>query len=291
MFLRRPAHHHVAIRVLCGSLLIWAAGCAHVTPESLDSWGATISEDLRVQLEDASARAAEEREALQEKIDSLQREVTDLRQASDEYHGALERMGGSQPTFPWWPPDGYKRLVLRRRGFPALTTKASMGDVDQWLSSALFQAGFTDVGYFVIPHGFALVAQLDDADAHVRSAADKKPWPIGIRWLAGLGGALGDLFKGRGGDYFLLSFIVSTEPFGPNDEQFRVREAMSLAGRGFNVLPRVVATSTFEPNCVVTALLYEFKTVEPDQPAVKVQPSIEVRDYLARSGLLKLLGG
>lgn len=140
---------------------------------------------------------------------------------------AEESASGSAPPgvdeddrIPWPLPKPTERHQIDRRKLqPDLDTAITIGGVDSQLRVVLKNAGFRDMGYQLVPAGFALITRMEkfDCDSGVSRTEDRwdteyQPYQVGQGFIA----YLKHLFTGAGpGCYRKYVLVVTTE------DQFR----------------------------------------------------------------------
>lgn len=194
------------------------------------------------------------------------------------------------PSFPLPAPKPSARYVFDRTSFPATTT---LGVINGRIRKALTQGKYSDYSYFVVPAGFAVVAQME------RIKPNGAPWPDPGRWKSApsslgdgsfsLSGFLSALRNSDAGRYRVIVFVVTTKAVtttGPAPDVAEVREWLNEGG---NVLPAQIAARPFTPEHDVTALVYEFERASVgSEPKLVTDGGLTGSAHLGKAGLLPL---
>ncbi len=190
------------------------------------------------------------------------------------------------PQFPWPPPRASASVVI-----PAGSAAGTLGDVEEQIRTALDGGGYVERSYFAAPGGFAMATRLERINPDGTPMQDPERWRVEAQPLASfsLRAYLQALFAAPSGQYRIIVFVVSSEPFAQAGEVTR-SEALAWLHEGLNRLPDGIADSSYTDRHAVTALIYEFE--QPGrQDAVLVLPGhLTGRTHLERAMLWQALG-
>jgi len=199
--------------------------------------------------------------------------------------------GDGLPAFPWQPPRPSARLELAVFGGAQYAT---LGRIADGLAGAAKKAGLTDISYFSVPGGFAILLRPERIDANLA--------PLVPRHERGEGNALEGLFSFLSGvfastiDRRQFAFIVTNRAIEANAElvDYTPSQLEKAFGRGAQALPASVRRTARPAGCKVTAMVYHFRRQRDDRldqsfaSAPQDEPVI-ARTHLARAGLAGVL--
>lgn len=194
-------------------------------------------------------------------------------------------MGVLLPAFPWQPPRPTARLELTVFNGPQYAT---LGTIADGLAGAARQAGLTDVTYFSVPEGFAILLRPERIDASLA--------PLVPRHDSGESGALEGLFSFLSGvfsstiDRRQFAFIVTSRTVEPNADlvDYTPSQLEAAFGRGAEELPVFVRQMSRPAGCKVTAMVYHFRRQRDDrlnQSFASAPQEPVAREHLVRAGL------
>lgn len=166
------------------------------------------------------------------------------------------------PEFPWPPPPYSTRLKLPRELVVAGLAEPRNGTVARRMEQALVANGYTQLSYYAIPDGFAMVTQIERIDAEAASAAEQR-WSIRIDPVKLIPFSLGaylDALLGKNGDSFrVIVFTFTPTPFVTAAAPVAPETAMAWVEKGATALPAALAAQPYDPAAVCHALVYEFR--------------------------------
>jgi hypothetical protein len=193
------------------------------------------------------------------------------------------------PAFPWQPPRPSARLELTVFNGQQYTT---LGRIADGLAGAAEKAGLTDVTYFSVPGGFAILLRPERIDATLA--------PLVPRHDSDEAGPLEGLFSFLSGvfastiDRRQFAFIVTNRTIEANADlvDYTPDQLEAAFGRGAKALPASVRLRSRPAGCKVTAMVYHFRRQRDDRlnqsfASVAKEPVI-AREHLARAGLAGL---
>lgn len=206
------------------------------------------------------------------------------------------RTNANIPWLPWPPPFPSGMTEIADSALRARIQQLTLGDVDEWLRSALTSAGYSEVTYYRVPSGFALVTRLEryGDDGTLLSSPDR--WSLSVHPLENrsrfdVGAILRSLLRAPVGHFRSLVFIVSSESFYTK-ASVTFDEVVQWQSDGANRLPRAIAESPYNQNHRITSLVYEFtRTDVAVDPAVRVPGTLPAMTHLQSSGILNALLG
>lgn len=195
------------------------------------------------------------------------------------------------PEFPWPPPPWSTRLKLERAVLVAGQYAPTNGSVATRMEQALAANGYTEVSYYAVPDGFAMVTQVERIEANAASAAVQR-WSTQIDPVSLIPFNLGAYLKallGKNGDSFrVIVFTFTPTPFTAGGSPVSPGEAMAWVEKGATALPAFLAAQAYAADTACTALVYEFRI---SSLGAKLQRPSEFdgRWHLQAAGILKRL--
>jgi len=207
----------------------------------------------------------------------------------------VEVIAGGKPAsypiqaFPWPPPKAstfvvVPRTLLERPNYPVRT----IGDIDRRLSQALNQGGYSEISYFVVSGGFAMVTRLEQI------MDDGKPMQGDARWATepaplrefSLAKYIAALFSTKPGRFRIIVFVVTPVSFSQAQTTVDRAEAMEWLTAGNIKLPPEIAKQMYTEQVSCTALVYEFEKLKADKSAAQSLPSkITAQQHLVGAAL------
>lgn len=166
--------------------------------------------------------------------------------------------------------------------------------MDALLSEALEHAGYTEKSYWSVPRGFALATRLEQIDAAGKPKPPPARWSAEMPRLTGgfsLSAYLRALFTAEPGYYRIVVFIVTTAPFADSNQPATSDEARAWVAKGLNALPESLASQSYGPDVVCTAMIYEFERQSGSEATPLVPSPLDAHAHLVGSGLWAALGG
>lgn len=166
------------------------------------------------------------------------------------------------PEFPWPPPPYSTRLKLDRALLVAGQPTPTNGSVAQRMEQALAANGYTQISYYAVPEGFAMVTQIERIEPDAASAAVQR-WSTQIDPVSLIPFNLDAYLKallGKNGDTFrVIVFVFTPTPFTTSGQPIPPGEAMAWAEKGATALPAALAAKPYGVDAVCTVLVYEFR--------------------------------
>jgi hypothetical protein len=195
------------------------------------------------------------------------------------------------PTFPWPPPPFSTRMKLDRALLVAGQAAPTHGSVATHMEKALAANGYTQLSYYAVPDGFALVTQIERIDAQAASAAEQR-WSTQIPAVSLIPFNLEAYLRallGRNGDNFrVIVFTFTPTPFAAGGATVAPGEAMAWVEKGATALPAALAARPYGEDVVCTALIYEF-TISSLGAAAKRPGDFDGERHLRAAGILPAL--
>lgn len=198
------------------------------------------------------------------------------------------------PEFPFPPPDPSARLRIPNKPLTGKASAPTFALVAARMEAALGSNGYTELSYFAVPGGFALLTQIERINPDATAALEQR-WnvavePVSLRSFT-LEAYLRALLQKDSGFFRVIVFIFSSEPFSSSGKKVPVKEAMKWIDQGSNTLPRDVASLPYSEDMVCTALVYEFEIPTHGADALLRKPSShDGAAHLRASGILRALG-
>jgi hypothetical protein len=192
------------------------------------------------------------------------------------------------PRFPWPPPRASVVKEVPRKLLEIDQGRTLLRDVDSQISEALKSAGYFNNRYYRVPHGFALVAKMEQIES------DGSPKPGRERWALefspvdfSLFAYIQALFRGRPGYYRIIVFVVTTQEMGQQAYELTQRWAEAWLKGGKYKLPRAIGDLDFsDPRYSCTALIYEFERVdEVSRPKLCCPGKLSALTHLKKAGI------
>jgi hypothetical protein len=209
----------------------------------------------------------------------------------EKNHATRNGEHSTSPEFPWPLPAPSAFSIVPEELLPAPVPGTTLRQVANHLSTALQSQGYVAMSWFRIPHGFALVTQLEQIKA------DGTPVPPPGRWgdrlraerIHNLKDYLRGLFVAPAGRFRLLVFLVTsaTVPLG---EPVQREEARAWLSAGSLALDPATGAQTYTPEHKVFVLIYEFEKPSSTAQADLVTPSLlSALEHLRAAGLFEAL--
>ena len=178
----------------------------------------------------------------------------------------------SMPEFPWPPPRSSAEHQIRNK-WVLEGDRTTLLDVAEKLEIALGIAGFETWKYSSVPHGFALVTQIEQIlpDGTPRRERFRTDLPS----LSDLSFVefLIALARAPSGYYRVIVFVVTDIPFSRTETAPTEGEARRWLDAGLNKLPASFSEVNYGADYRTTALIYEFRKLST-QPATLVSQSL-----------------
>ncbi len=195
------------------------------------------------------------------------------------------------PDYPWPPPQAsawhvIPRDLIARQG----QTVPTMRVVSEKLVRALEASGYVQKSFFKAPSGFAVITQME------RMNADGRPGD-NPRWFNVLGSDLGfslaryvgRLLHADPGQFRLIVFIATDQPFSNTGAEISSAQAQGLLDRGALVLDSLAGNTVFSENHQLIALIYEFRK-RTGKEAEFIKPStMPGQQHLVRTRLMSAI--
>lgn len=194
------------------------------------------------------------------------------------------------PAFPWPPPNASAQVELAPSWLP-VRGASTLGNVADRLLAVIGEADYRRWSFSSVPHGFALVTQLEQTRADGTPAAPDR-WNDGLPSMATMPFAdfLRALIVAPVGYYRVIVFVSTDQPWQMNAPAPTGAEAQRWLSTGLNRLPSGVANLPYTTAYTTTALVYEFTKRSANEPATLVgTSSIGAMTHLERSGVLRPL--
>jgi len=191
--------------------------------------------------------------------------------------------------FPWPPPAPTSRASLDHAMLEN-ATDPTLGGAAKRLQAALESVGYVERSYYPVPGGFALVTRLEQIDAK-GVPVDPGRWSMAVapRRLFSPADFLRVLFTAPEGNYRVIAFVVSDQPFRTTDTAVDARDAQDWLDQGLDRLPPALARQAFSDDHGCTALVYQFRKIADDEPVANPDGATPALTQLTNSGILAAL--
>jgi len=200
------------------------------------------------------------------------------------------------PNFDWPPGDASSEKLIPRDMLLGAVQPATLGAVADRLADALGRSDYP-ASFLAVPGGFALVTRVEQI------RRDGQPLPRSARWSRelprsgdlGLSGFVQALFRAPAGNYRVIVFIVTAEPWSRGARaplgEARLRE---LECAGLNGLPPSLRRAAVGDETKATALVYEFVKSSNEGTATLLPsggklPLFDATAHLQKSGIWQAL--
>jgi len=200
------------------------------------------------------------------------------------------------PNFDWPPGEASSEKLIPREMLLGVVKPATLGAVADRLEAALSRNDYP-ASFLAVPRGFALVTRVEQI------RRDGAPLPSASRWSRelprsgdlGLSGFVQALFRAPAGNYRVIVFVVTAEPWSRGARaplgEARLRE---LECAGLNGLPPALRNIAVAGDTRATALVYEFEKSSDDSaatllPSGRRLPLLDATSHLQKSGIWKAL--
>jgi hypothetical protein len=265
------------------------------TNKNIDKQIVETREYYRKREKEERKKAEDQRKKLEGELETLEYKLRREQEVSAPLEKKVKKVIElTIPEFPWPPPEASAREIIPNQLLLKVEAQKSyLSDVDEKLRAAFRSCGYSEISYFSVPAGFAMVSRLEQIND------DGTPKEIPDRWAKdvlpvdsfSLREILRALFTANPGYYRLIVFIVTPTPFSDVGAKVTREEAETWLHRGLNVLPPSIGKIEYTKETACTALIYEF-----EQPAAGKQAEIKLPGrltgeiHLRKNNLLQALG-
>jgi hypothetical protein len=197
--------------------------------------------------------------------------------------------GRQLPEFPWPPPHASAFQVVPRN-LLIRQEPSTLGDIVKHLEDALNSNGYTELSYFAVPRGVAIVTQMEEINEDGTSKQLPDRWAAEVPVRISLSALIRSLFQAKPGRFRIITFIATSVPFAQDTAIVSRDEATDWLSRGANVLPPELSKRSYSSDYNTTAVIYEFEKPTRDQAAVlAIQGSLTGMTHLEKAGILPAL--
>lgn len=194
------------------------------------------------------------------------------------------------PSFPTRPPRPatHDEVDITLAG---LAPGTSLGRADDTLCAALKRAGYSGIGHYTYPGGFALMTRLE------RIHTNGSPYPGVARWLPyaqpmtlgtfDLARYFRMLVNADRGYYRVIAFIVSSDPVR-FDGQVPPSQIAVTINHGATALPASLRAGAFDQAHRLTVLVYEMTQAAVGRAATSTSLGLTVDDHLLRTHIVEM---
>lgn len=247
-------------------------------------------------------------------VESFYDEFEGLRETLQEAARAASSLDGRRlvflrdsalPEFQSWPPatpsahqditDELMAAVAPEGG----SGRPTFGRVSDQIVEALEDTGYTDVSFYRIPTGVAVVTRLEQIDEDGVPLGDDERWSLmpARPQIRSLRDVIRALFSADPGYFRLIIFAFTSDPdLTPEEssagESLASEDALDWLQSGGAFLPSSTRNESFTDDHRCIALIYEFERYRIRETADLLDPSrLPGRVHLERSRILARLGG
>lgn len=227
-------------------------------------------------------------------LDSASGQTGQLAEASCKVALPKEEQSGQNDSLLYWPlPYTACWATLNFDNFyPINGTDTKFGEVEQRITKALHDCGYTECGYYEIPGGFAIVTRLERLQQDNISIDPDARWEIDRSPLLSFEvfAYFRALITANPGRFRLFVFTVTTKELRFQQSIPSMDNAMNWATTSNKRLPQDLAHQKAQEECKLTCLVYQF---QKDEHKVQFIDHGKYTGYehLQRSGLLLKLRG
>jgi hypothetical protein len=192
-------------------------------------------------------------------------------------------------AFPWPPPPASALYAIPDRLVVSLEGSTTLSDVGRKLTKALAEAKYGKWSYSSVPHGFALVTQIEQIKDDGTPRPDPDRFSTDLPSFSNMSFAefLKAMAKAPPGRYRVIVFIVTDVSVSQAGEKPTEDEAQRWLNAGALQLPESVGRITYDAQHYnTTALIYEFEKPSPNAPPAFVPNSRLLGDtHLEKAGI------
>ncbi|WP_412464098.1 thrombospondin type 3 repeat-containing protein [Flavobacterium mekongense] len=160
--------------------------------------------------------------------------------------------------------------------------------VDKKLSEALSKCNYHEKSYYIIPHGFAIITEMEQIQVDGVSLKEPERWSNKLPKPNAFFDYIKSLVIAPEGYFRVIVFLVTDVDLTTSGDVINREQAIEMAAEGYTKIPQTLLNKeTFTSNHTVTALIYQFKKVQGKEPILDKQLSGKV--HITKSGLAKSL--
>lgn len=165
-------------------------------------------------------------------------------------------------------------------------------DVDRELSGTLKVLGYSQLSYYHVPNGFALLTPVEQIHKNGTALPDADRWkdyPAGGRF-EGVLNYLSSLIVPRPGYFRLFIFLVSDQNVRNTGGTIQAEEARVWLQNGGFWLPEEIGSREFTSGHHITTLVFEFEAPESTKQLSElcVNQLLTPEEHLNKSGLMQV---
>jgi len=195
------------------------------------------------------------------------------------------------PHFPWPPPQASATYIIPNTLIISKSGVTRLRDVDERITVALSDHGYSERSYFAVPAGYAQVTRIEQIEIDGTSMKGDNRWvqdasPLSVFSLQAY---LKALFLAPRGYFRVIVFIITPIPFSQSDTKITREEAMKWLSSGLNRLPDSIGEMEFSSQTFTcSALVYEFeRPTESHDPTIRIPGRLQGLVHLERAGLME----
>jgi hypothetical protein len=168
---------------------------------------------------------------------------------------------------------------------PVFSKTKLLYQVDSVLQKGLDGCRYNERRYYYIPHGFALVTQMEQIHEDGRSMEEPDRWSSTIGELNNPWDYIKALFSTPKGYYRVLVFLVTDVDHSAGGNYVSELDAMKWLNNGYNNLPKEIRSLSYNGDYTVTLLVYHY-TKSPGEDGKFISPdTITGMDHYIKAGL------
>jgi hypothetical protein len=197
------------------------------------------------------------------------------------------------PSFEWPPPTPSGRADVPRNLLIASGSVQRLDDVGSRLTIALGRAGYRELSYFAVPHGFALVTRLEQIDSDGTPKNGPNRWSVQFAapLVFSLREYLRALLTATPGYYRIVAFVVTDLPITSKATTTNFAVAKDWLWMGSNRLPASIGILKYSESYSCTVLIYEFEQRSGEESVTMLTPSpVPADEHLRRARIWESLG-
>jgi len=192
------------------------------------------------------------------------------------------------PNFPWPPPPPSARLKLDHALLVSTEPAPTYGSVAARLERALLDNDYTQVSYYAVPDGFAIVTQIERIDPDLSPALEQR-WSTHIDAVSlvpfNLEAYIKALLGNDGESFRVIVFVLSSEAFTTDGVRVDPDDAIAWMDKGATALPGAIAAKPYGIDMVCYGLVYEFR-ISSLGAALQSPSEFSGKDHLRAAGIL-----
>jgi len=164
----------------------------------------------------------------------------------------------------------------------------TFASVDAKITQALTSSGYHERSYYYIPHGFALVTQIEKINIDGTCKSEPARWELKVDAPKSFLEYLNSFINAPTGYFRIVVFLVTDINLTAGTQTVDRNVATGWVENGYAKLPNQYHDLAFTKNHSVTTVIYEFKKVQ-GQPPAQTTNRLPGRTHLDKSQIAKFL--